>query len=49
MAIAMLTILSGGLACAADASPRAYFCEYPKSVTVSGHTVTTPTVCVPSP
>jgi hypothetical protein len=28
---------------------QAYFCEYPKSVTAEGHTVTTPTICVPSP
>lgn len=32
-----------------SAEPQAYFCEYPKSVTVWGHTVTTPTICVPSP
>jgi len=32
-----------------SAAGRAYFCEYPKSVTAEGHTVTTPEICVPSP
>lgn len=32
-----------------SAGHQAYFCEYPKSVTTEGHTVTTPTICVPSP
>lgn len=27
----------------------AYYCEYPKSVTVGQQTVTTPEICVPSP
>jgi hypothetical protein len=31
------------------AGPRAYYCEYPKSITAEGHTVTTPEICVPSP
>lgn len=26
-----------------------FFCVFPKSVTLIGHTVTTPTVCIPSP
>lgn len=32
-----------------SANPTAYYCEYPKSVTVAGHTVTTPEICVPAP
>lgn len=31
------------------AGHQAYYCEYPKSVTVGKHTVTTPEICVPSP
>ena len=44
-AVANLTAASS----AVSADPSAYYCEYPKSVTVAGQTVTTPTICVPSP
>lgn len=37
------------IAARVSASPQAYYCEYPKSVTVAGHTVTTPQICVPAP
>jgi hypothetical protein len=44
--------LSANLAAATPhvgAAPRAYYCEYPKSVTVAKRTVTTPEICIPSP
>lgn len=51
-AVALATVVSANLAATpihVSAIPTAYYCEYPKSVTVWGHTVTTPTICVPSP
>lgn len=32
-----------------SAGSGAYFCEYPKDVTVAGRTASTPTICVPFP
>ena len=51
LALATLTGLNVTAVTAAHASAghQAYFCEYPKSVTAEGHTVSTPTICVPSP